>query len=78
MGDTVAVSSDFHGWDREEFTVMGKDLDLGRRRVQLKLSRPHDRSESWAVDAAGSAWDAWALDLDSPWEAQWSFRACLY
>ena len=40
LGDTVAVSSDFHGWDRDEFTVLGKNLDLGRRRVQLKLSRP--------------------------------------
>ena len=28
LGDTVALSSEFYGWDREEFTVRGKDLDL--------------------------------------------------
>ena len=40
LGDTVAVSSDFHGLDRAEFTLFGKDLDLGRRRVRLSLSGP--------------------------------------
>jgi hypothetical protein len=78
LGDTVAVSSDFHGWDREEFTVRGKNLDLGRRRVQLKLSRPLDRADAWAVDAAGSACDAWALDQSSPWDEHWDWRAYVY
>ena len=44
LGDTAAVSSDFHGWDREEFTVLGRDLDLGHRRVRLKLTRPLERT----------------------------------
>ncbi len=39
LGDTVAVSSDFHGLDREEFCVTGKDLDLGRRITRLALAR---------------------------------------
>jgi len=78
LGDTVAVSSDFHGWDREEFTVLGKNLDLGRRRVHLKLSRTMDCADSWAVDAAGSAFDAWAIDLDSSWDGHWDSRAYVY
>ncbi|MCX5890970.1 MAG: hypothetical protein NTY36_16220 [Deltaproteobacteria bacterium] len=78
LGDTVAVSSDFHGWDREEFTVLGKNLDLGRRRVQLKLSRTMDCADSWAVAAAGSAFDAWAIDLNSSWDDHWDSRAYVY
>ena len=78
LGDTVAVSSDFHGWDREEFTVLGRDLDLGQRRVRLKLSRPLDRTDPWAVDAAGSALDAWAIDQASSWDENWDSRAYVY
>ena len=78
LGDTVAVTSDFHGWDREEFTVQGKDLDLGRRRVRLNLSRPLDRADSWAVDVAGSANDAWAIDQASSWDDYWDSRAYVY
>ncbi len=75
LGDTVAVSSDFHGWDREEFTVSGKNLDLGRRRMSLKLSRPLDFVDAWAVEAAGSAHDAWAIDQDSGYDESWAYRA---
>ncbi len=78
LGDTVAVSSDFHGWDREEFTVLGRDLDLGHRRVRLKLSRPLDRTDPLAVDAAGSALDAWAIDQASSWDENWDSRAYVY
>lgn len=78
LGDTVAISSDFHGWDREEFTVLGKNLDLGQRRMHLKLSRPLDFVDAWAVEAAGSAWEAWALDQDSSYDGSWDFRAYVY
>ena len=78
LGDTVAVTSDFHGWDQEEFTVQGKDLDLGRRRVRLNLSRPLDRVDSWAVEVAGSANDAWAIDQASSWDEHWDSRAYVY
>jgi hypothetical protein len=78
LGDTVAVSSDFHGWDREEFTVLGRDLDLGHRQVRLQLGRPLDRTDSWAVDAAGSALDAWAIDQASSWDENWNSRAYVY
>jgi hypothetical protein len=78
LGDTVAVSSDFYGWDREEFTVMGKDTDLGHRLVQLKLSRALDRVDPWAVGAAGSAGDAWAIDQDSSYDVNWDSRAYVY
>ena len=75
LGDTVALSSDFHGLDREEFTVSGKDLDLGGRSVRLSLDRPLNPSWSWAVDDPGSAYDAWAIDLASSFDANWAFRA---
>ncbi len=78
LGDTAAVSSDFHGWDREEFTVLGRDLDLGQRRVRLKLSRPLDRTDPLAVDASGSASDAWAIDQASSWDEDWDSRAYVY
>ena len=78
LGDTAAVSSDFHGWDREEFTVLGRDLDLGHRRVRLKLSRPLDRTDPFAVDAGGSASDAWAIDQASSWDENWDSRAYVY
>jgi hypothetical protein len=78
LGDTVAISSDFHGWDREEFTVLGKNLDLGQRRMQLKLSRPLDFVDAWAVEAAGSAWEAWAIDQDSSYDQSCDSRAYVY
>ncbi len=78
LGDTAAVSSDFHGWDREEFTVLGRDLDLGHRRVRLKLTRPLDRTDPFAVDAGGSASDAWAIDQASSWDENWDSRAYVY
>jgi len=40
LGDTVALSSDFHGLDQEEFTVSGKDLDLAGRSVRLSWTDP--------------------------------------
>ncbi len=40
LGDTVAVTSGFHGLSGEEFTVFGKTVDLGKRRVELELARP--------------------------------------
>jgi hypothetical protein len=75
LGDTVAVTSDFHGLDQEEFTLSGKDLDLGGRWVRLSLDRPLNRFWSWAVDASGSAYDAWAIDVASSYDANWAFRA---
>lgn len=78
LGDTAAVSSDFHGWDHEEFIVLGRDLDLGQRRVRLKLSRPLDRTDPFIVDVGGSPSDAWAIDQGSSWDENWDFRAYVY
>jgi hypothetical protein len=75
LGDTVAVSADFHRLALSEFTVSGKELDLGGRRVRLNLRRPLVTSWSWAVDAPGSAADAWALDQALTLGGDWSFRA---
>ncbi len=75
LGDTVAVSSDFHGLSQEEFTVFGKDLDLGRRTVRLNLKRPLNTSWSWAVDTAGTDYDAYAIDQNSPFDPNWPSRA---
>jgi hypothetical protein len=75
LGDTVAVSSDFHGLARDEFTVSGKDLDLNGRVVRLRLDRPVHSGRAWAVDAAGGPADAWAIDVASAYDAGWAFRA---
>ncbi|MFH1595015.1 MAG: LamG-like jellyroll fold domain-containing protein [Pseudomonadota bacterium] len=75
LGDAVAVSSEFHGLDQAEFTVFGKDLDLGRRSVRLSLRRPLDLTCSWAVDAAGSPYESWAIDQASSYDGNWDFRA---
>jgi hypothetical protein len=75
LGDAVALTSDFHGLDQAEFTVWGKELDLGRRTVRLNLSRPLVKSRSWAVDGEGNVHDAWALDQDSDLDAESNFRA---
>jgi hypothetical protein len=46
--------------------------------VPLKLSRPLDRTDPFAVDAGGSASDAWAIDQASSWDENWDSRAYVY
>jgi hypothetical protein len=75
LGDVVAVSSDFHGLEREEFTVFGKTLDLRRRRVHLDAARPAPWTWAWAVDAATGAQEAGAIDQDSSYDENWEYRA---
>ena len=75
LGDTVALSSDFHGLDQAEFTVAGKDLSLAGRSVRLSLERTLNTSWSWAVDAPGSDRDAWAIEVASSYDVNWAFRA---
>lgn len=75
LGDTVAVSSDFHGLSQAEFTVVGKDIDLGGRAVHLSLARPFNCSWSFAVEALGTDFDACAIDQNSPYDTNWNFRA---
>jgi hypothetical protein len=75
LGDTVAVSSDFHRLCRTEFTLFAKDLDLGRRRVLLSLRRPLDTGCAWAVDLAGGPGESWAIDQASSYDADWDSRA---
>ena len=36
---------------------------------------PLNTSWFWAVDAPGSASDAWAIDVASAFDANWAFRA---
>ena len=75
LGDTVAVSSDFHGLSQTEFTVFGKDLDLGRRAVRLSLTRPLNCAWSCAVDTPNTDADAYAIDQNSPYDNNWNSRA---
>jgi hypothetical protein len=75
LGDTVAVTSDFHGLNHDEFTLSGKDVDLETRAVRLSLERPLNTSWFWAVEAPGSAYDSWAIDVASSFDANWAFRA---
>lgn len=75
LGDTVAVSSDFHRLKREEFWVTGKDLDLGRRTTHLSLARILKPAAAWAVDQSGSDYDDYAIDQGSSYDANWQYRA---
>lgn len=75
LGDTLAVSSDFHGLEAEEFTVFGKTLDLKRRRVELDLARPAGPGWAWAADFEGGGHDACAIDQASPYDPNWNSRA---
>jgi hypothetical protein len=74
LGDTVAVSSDFHGLERAEFTVWGKAVDLKKRRVHLDLARPLICTWAWAVDAVGSNYDSYAIDQNSSYDRNWDYR----
>jgi hypothetical protein len=75
MGDTLAVTAPFHGFNREEFTVFGKTVDLKRRRVSLKLARPFGLTWALAVDAEGSGHDAYAIDQAGRLDPNWTARA---
>jgi len=75
IGDTLAVTSPFHGFTQEEFTVFGKSVDLEARRVSLNLARPFVKTWAWAVDAAGSSYDAFAIDEDNNQDPAWANRA---
>jgi hypothetical protein len=75
IGDTLAVTSPFHGYTQEEFAVFGKSVDLEARRVSLNLARPFTNTGAWAVDAAGSDYDADAIDEDNKLDANWAKRA---
>ena len=75
IGDTLAVTSPFHGFTQEEFTVFGKTVDLKTRRVNLNLARPFTSVCAWAVDAAGSDYDSFAIDQPSQLDPNWVYRA---
>jgi hypothetical protein len=75
LGDTVAVSSDFPELKEAEFTVFGKEFDLERRLVYLNLIRAFNCSWSWAVDTSGSDYDSYAIDQDSPFDANYTSRS---
>jgi hypothetical protein len=44
VGETVAVSSDFHGYDKDEFFCYSKLINLQRRRVTLNMIRQKERN----------------------------------
>jgi hypothetical protein len=75
IGDTLAVTSHFHGFTQEEFTVFGKAVDLEARRVSLNLARPFINTWAWAVDGADSNYDAYAIDQDNNLDSDWANRA---
>ncbi|RJR38675.1 MAG: hypothetical protein C4567_12400 [Deltaproteobacteria bacterium] len=78
LGDPVAVSSDFHGFDQEEFTLFAKNLSLDQRRVKLRLWRPIAYPAAWAVDDTGTAYDSYAIDLAGEGDPNWCYRAYVY
>jgi hypothetical protein len=75
IGDTLAVTSPFHGFTQDEFNVFGKAVDLKTRRVSLNLARPFTSICAWAVDVAGSDYDSFAIDQASKLDPNWDYRA---
>jgi hypothetical protein len=75
LGDTLAVSSDFHGFERAEFTIFGKAVDLKKRQVTLTATRPLNWSWAWGNDAAGSDYDTYAIDQNSLYDTNWPSRS---
>jgi hypothetical protein len=75
LGDTLAVSSDFHGFERAEFAIFGKAMDLKKRQVTLSGTRSLNWSWAWANDAADSDYDTYAIDQNSLSDNNWSSRS---
>jgi hypothetical protein len=75
IGDTLAVTSPFHGFTEEGFTVFGKAVDLAGRRVRLNLARPFQNTWAWAVEDPGSDYDSYAIDEAINLDSNWSYRA---
>jgi hypothetical protein len=75
IGDTLAVTSPFHGFTQDEFTVFGKAVDLKTRRVNLNLARPLHSAWAWAVDAVGSHYDSCAIDQANKLDPNWAYRS---
>lgn len=78
LGDPVAVTSNFHAFDQEEFRVYAKNLSLDQRRVKLRLWRPIAYPAAWAVDDVGTDYDCYAIDQAGPGDPNWSYRTYLY
>jgi hypothetical protein len=75
IGDTLAITSPFHGFVQDDFTVFGKGIDLKNRRVSLNLARPFNNPWAWAVDDAGSDYDSFAIDQENKLDPNWAYRA---
>jgi hypothetical protein len=75
LGDSLAVTSVFHGLDREEYAVFGKTVDLSRQQVRLDLARPLSSTWALAVDGEGSGFDHYAIDQASVHDPNWPYRA---
>jgi hypothetical protein len=78
LGDQVAITSDFHGFDHEEFQLFAKNLSLDQRRAKLRLWRPIAYPAAWAVDDAGTAYDSYAIDQAGESDPNWSYRSYVY
>jgi hypothetical protein len=78
MNDLVKVESKFHGFSIEgddNFYLTRRAYDQKKLRVTLDLMRNVNYSPSWAVDAAGTAYDSQAIDTNSEQDANWGYRA---
>jgi len=78
LGDTVALTSDFHNLDQTEYQCCGKTLSPDTGRVQLQLQRRISYRSAWAVDASGTAYDAAAIDAQDPESLDWPYRSYVY
>jgi hypothetical protein len=75
IGDTVAVTSRFHGYDNSEFQCAGKTVSLDQQRVRLQLFRQVGYVQAWAVDGSGTDFDSYAIGQNSSGDPDWPNRA---
>jgi hypothetical protein len=75
VNDRVKITSPFHGYAKDSFTVIRRAYDSRTFRVVLDLLRGLTYSPSWAVEAGGGAYDSYAIQVDSAQDADWPQRA---
>lgn len=78
LDDNVRVNSPFHGYGAEAFVLHRRVFDPRKLRVTLELMRASNYASSWALDAAGSDYESYAVDFNSEQDQDWQYRAFGY
>jgi len=75
VNDRVKITSQFHGFAKDSFTVIRRAYDSRKFRVVLDLLRSLTYRPSWAVDESGGVYDSYAIQVGSQQDGDWPDRA---